>query len=78
MRRHDGEFLDPDSNALVAHDDGGLEFLLSPDDHKDLSRSQLFLAAVALRSTDREWFEEQIAFIAEVRRQLAERDAARH
>lgn len=70
LRKHSAAALNPASVALVAHPNGDMDFLVPPNDDAEISRSQLLIAAVAFRSTDREWVEEQIDFIVEVRRQL--------
>lgn len=76
MLKHDGATIEAEALALVANQDGSLD-LLVPDsaDEFEPSRSQLFLAAVAMRSTDPEWALEQIEFIIEVRNQLDVLDA---
>lgn len=61
--------------ALVATSHGGLHFLVPSNQDECLTRDQLFLSAVAFRSTDPDWVEEQIEFIVEVRRQMDEREA---
>jgi hypothetical protein len=66
----DGSVVDASSVALVANMDGSLDLLVPLGEAAQMPRSQLFLAAVALRSTDQEWVDEQIEFIVEVRRQL--------
>ena len=74
-RPHDnnGSVLPPDSVALVASASGNLQFLVPADWDIDLSSAQLFLSAIALRSTDADWVKEQLDFIIEVRRALDER-----
>lgn len=71
----DGTEVPPCSVALVATSGGGLHLLVPKNQEECLTRSQLFLSAIAFRSTDRDWVEEQIDFIVEVRRQLDELDA---
>lgn len=66
--------LPADSVALVASADGRLKFLVPADFDRDLSAVQLFLSAIALRSTDTDWVEEQLEFMFEVRRALDERN----
>lgn len=75
MLKHDGATLEADSVALVANRDGSLDLLVPDGPEFELSRSQLFLTALAMRSTDAAWAEEQIEFIVEVRRQLDALDA---
>jgi hypothetical protein len=71
---HDhGTLLDTASVALVAHPDDSLQLLVPQDWDADMSRSQVFIAAVAFRSTDPEWVGEMLEFIAEVRRELGSR-----
>ncbi|MGE0061411.1 MAG: hypothetical protein AB7T86_04960 [Xanthobacteraceae bacterium] len=65
-----GSATPPDSVALVGNADGSLDLLVPEEMESEMTRSQLFVAAVAFRSTDHEWVDEQIEFIVEVRRQL--------
>lgn len=48
--------------------------MVPADFDRDLSAVQLFLSAIALRSTDTDWVEEQLEFMFEVRRALDERN----
>lgn len=74
MFKHEGATIDPRAVALVANADGSLDLLVPDGAEFALSRSQVFLTAVAMRSTDPEWAEEQVEFIEEVRRQFDEID----
>ena len=76
-KSHDdhGTVLHPASIALVADKEGNLDLLIPQDLDVEMSRSQLFLSAVAFRSTDAEWVHEQLEFIVEARRQFDAIDA---
>ena len=64
-----GSNLSSDSVAIVAGADGKLVFYTPHDEDQDLCLAQLLLAAVALRSTDEAWVQEQIDLLVEVRSQ---------
>lgn len=71
IMKHEGDAIDPESVALVSSGEEDLILLMPADPpNRNMRRSEVLLAALAMRCSDDDWVEEQLNFMAEVRRQF--------